>query len=42
MGKPAVVIAIEGGYKECVQLLAESKADLNAIYGDNGLCAVHR
>ena len=40
--KPAVAIASEGGHGECVRLLAEYKADLNALYSENGLCAVHR
>ena len=41
-GKPAVVLAAEGGHQECVALLAVAGADLNAKYGLEELTALHR
>ena len=41
-GKPAVVIAAEGGHIECLKLLMTAGVDTNATYGDKKLCALHR
>jgi ankyrin repeat protein len=42
-GKPALVLASEGGHVECVRLLmSHPSIDKNATYGEEGLCALHR
>ena len=42
-GKPALVLASEGGHVECVRLLMSHQSiDKNATYGEDGLCALHR
>ena len=40
--KPAIVLASEGGHHECVKLLMVGGADGNAVYGEKGMCALHR
>eukprot|EP00731_Ephydatia_muelleri_P024470 Em0016g741a len=42
VGKPAVVVATEGNHIECLKLLMTAGVDLNASYGDQKLCALHR
>ncbi|XP_019849609.1 PREDICTED: ankyrin repeat and EF-hand domain-containing protein 1-like isoform X1 [Amphimedon queenslandica] len=42
LGKPAVVFATEAGHSDCLRLLAVSGADLDAVFGDYNLSALHR
>lgn len=42
-GKPALVLACEGGHVECVKLLmTHPNINKNATYGESRLCALHR
>ncbi len=40
--KPAIVLAVEGNHTECIKLLMVSGVDKNAVYGVEGMGAVHR
>ena len=42
-GKPALVLACEGGHTECVRLLmSHPNIEKNATYGESQLCGLHR